>query len=111
MKKFITMSLVLIMVAVTLVGCGGGATYEDGTHTGEADGFAGPISVEVTVTDGAITNVEVLDHSETDGISDPAIQQTPEAIVENNSTDVDAVSGATVTSEGIKAAVDNALGN
>lgn len=109
MKKLITMSLVLIMVAATLVGCGGSATYEDGTHTGEADGYAGPISVEVTVTDGEISNVEVLDHSDTEGISDPAIEQIPASIVENNSTDVDAVSGATGTSEGIKAAVDNAL--
>lgn len=111
MKKFLLMSLVLVMLAATLVGCGGGATYEDGTHTGEAEGFIDVIKVSVEVTDGAITNVEVTEHQESDGISDPAIEQIPAAIVEKGSTDVDAVSGATGTSNGIKAAVDNALGN
>lgn len=82
---------------------------EDGTHTGVAEGAHGPIEVEVTVTDGEITEVIVLDHNETEGTADPAIEETPQAIVENNSTDVDVASGATLTSEGIMAAVENAL--
>lgn len=111
MKKFITMSLVLVMVAATLVGCGGGATYEDGTYEGEADGYVDVIKVSVDVTDGEISSVEILEHNESDSISDDAIDQIPAAIEEKGSTDVDAVAGATGTSEGIKAAVDNALGN
>lgn len=85
------------------------ATYEDGTHTGTAEGRNGPVEVEVTVTDGAITDVTILEHSESEDISDPAIEEVPQAIVENNSTDVDVASGATVTSEAIMNAVDNAL--
>lgn len=108
MKKLITMSLILIMVAATLVGCGG-TTYEDGTYTGEAQGYNGPLTVEVVVTDGKISNVEVTDHEETEGLSDPAIEEIPAAIVDNNSTDVDAYSGATATSEAIMEAVENAL--
>ena len=53
----------------------------------------------------AISDVQVLSHSETLGISDPAIEQIPAAIVEAQSTDVDGVAGATVTSDAIKAAV------
>lgn len=109
MKKFITLSLVLIMVAATLVGCGGSASYEDGTYNGEADGHNGPLKVEVEVTDGEISNVEVTEHEESEGIADPAIDQIPAAIVENNSTDVDAISEVTVTSEAIVEAVNNAL--
>ena len=78
---------------------------------GTAEGYGGPINVEVRMKDGEIVAVIVLDHSETDGIADPAINNIPEAMVEANSADVDTVSGATFTSEGIIAAVNNALGN
>lgn len=83
--------------------------YEDGTHTATVDGHNGPLTVEVTVGNGTITGVAVTEHSETDGLSDPAIEDVPAAIVENNSTDVDIVSGATVTSEAIMEAVNQAL--
>ncbi|MDD2446141.1 MAG: FMN-binding protein [Tissierellia bacterium] len=107
MKKTISLALVLILIAVTLVGCGG-SSLTDGTYTGEGEGMA-PLTVEVTVTDGKIANVEVTEHDETPDISDPAIEQIPALIVEKNSTDVDAISGATVTSDAIKEAVNNAL--
>jgi|SRR5699024_10186013 len=110
MKKFMTMSLVLIIVAVILAGCGGGsASYEDGTYEGQAEGHNGPLSVSVEVTDGEISNVEVVEHEESDGIADPALEQIPASIEENNSTDVDAISEVTVTSEAIIEAVNDAL--
>ena len=58
---------------------------------------------------GKFTEVKVLEHSETAGISDPAIEKIPAAIVEAQSADVDIVSGATFTSKGIIEAVKNAL--
>ncbi|MGB4351126.1 MAG: FMN-binding protein [Tissierellaceae bacterium] len=67
------------------------------------------VKVEVTVADGKISKVEVVEHNETEGFCEPAIEQIPGAIVEKNSTEVDTVSGATVTSNAIKKAVDNAL--
>lgn len=81
----------------------------DGTYTGSGKGYGGPIEVEVTVTDGAISDINILDHSETAGVSDEAFEIIPDAIISENSTDVDSVSGATVSSEGIKAAVNDAL--
>lgn len=83
--------------------------YTDGTYTGSTDGFGGTLSVEVTVTDGAIANVVVTEHSESDDISDPAFEEVPAAIMENNSTDVDVASGATVSSNAIMRAVKDAL--
>lgn len=70
-----------------------------------------PIVVRVTEVDGRIEQVEVLAHEETPTISDRAIEQIPAAIVAANSADVDVVAGATLTSNGIKDAVKDALEN
>lgn len=71
--------------------------------------MGGDVKVSVTVSGGVITDVTVLSQNETVGISDPALKSIPAAIVEANSTEVDAAAGATVTSEAIKTAVQNAL--
>lgn len=81
----------------------------DGVYTGTGAGMQSNIVVDVTVKDGKITSVDVVSHNETPGISDAAIETIPAAIVEAQSTDVDAVVTATFTSNGIKEAVDNAL--
>ena len=86
-----------------------GALAADGVLTGTANGMMGPITVNVTVENDAITKVEVVSHGETPSISDPAITGIPEAIVKSNSVEVDVISGATKTSDGIKSAVSNAL--
>ena len=108
MKKYISMILILVLVATTLVGCGG-SKLNDGTYTGEAAGMSPGLKVSVVVADGKISSVDVTEHAETEGYSEPALEQIPGAIVEKNSTDVDAVSGATVTSNAIKEAVNQAL--
>ena len=83
----------------------------DGTYTGEAEGMGGPVPVTVTVSDGRIVAVEVGENSETLGIGSKAIEQLPPKIVEAGTTEgVDAISGATITSKAILAAVDQALG-
>ena len=84
-------------------------SVEDGVYTGSADGYNGPINVEVTVENGEITDVTVLSHTDSPGISDPAFEGVPAAIVAANSTEVEVVSGATFTSNGLMAAVNNAL--
>ncbi|MGB9868271.1 MAG: FMN-binding protein [Bacillota bacterium] len=81
----------------------------DGTYQGEAQGMNGTIKVSVTVSGGKIREVKVLQHNETPGISDPAINSIPKQIVTKQSLDVDTVSGATFTSKGIIEAVSNAL--
>lgn len=86
------------------------ASYIDGIYTGVADGFGPDLTVEVVIKDGLIRSVTVVDHNEHNkrywGLP---VEQIPVEIIETQSTDVDSISGATMTSEGIKKAVDNAL--
>lgn len=71
--------------------------------------IGGEIKVKVTMDGDKIAKIEVLSHSETAGISDPAFNTLPDAIIAANSTQVDTVSGATKTSEALIAAVNDAL--
>lgn len=82
---------------------------KDGVWTGDGQGRNGAITVEMKVASGKIADVRVVKHSETAGISDAALARVPGAIVAAQSTGVDAVTGATMTSEGIKSAVANAI--
>lgn len=83
--------------------------YTAGTYEAETSGLNGPIKVQVTVTADAITAVKVLAQRETDGIGSKAIESMPAAFVKANGTNVDTVSGATVTSDALKLAVGAAL--
>jgi uncharacterized protein with FMN-binding domain len=83
--------------------------YEDGVYQGTATGFGGDITVEVTVEEGSITQIDVLS---ADG-EDPAYYSQAESVVEEmlrqQSTDVDTVSGATYSSRGLIEATAQAL--
>lgn len=79
--------------------------YVAGTYEASADGRNGPVKVSVTFTADAIEEVKIVEHAESNGISDPAISGIPESIVTYQSLGVDVVSGATITSEAILAAV------
>ena len=79
--------------------------YKAGTYSASADGRNGLVNVAVTFSDTAITKIEITGHAETAGISDAAFETIPAAIVEYQSLGVDAVSGATLTSDAIVNAV------
>ena len=82
---------------------------EDGTYTGTGIGFAGDITVEVTVSGNQITDITVVEHDETFVFWENAENAIPEAIIDAQNYDVDAVSGSTMSSNGIMDAVFNAL--
>ena len=84
--------------------------YIDGTYTGTGTGFGPGLVVEVVIEGGKIIRVTVVDHNEQNKkFWGYAVEAIPAAIVDAQSTDVDSISGATYTSEGIKEAVDDAL--
>ncbi len=84
-------------------------TLADNEYIGVGEGFGGEVKVKVTMDGDQIAKIEVLSHNETTGKSDPAFAQIPEAIIAAQSTDVLPVSGATMTSNALIAAVNDAL--
>ena len=78
-------------------------------YIGEANGFGGPIKVKVTMDGDKIAKIDVLSHGDTPGICDNAFNTIPQAIIDAQSTKVDVASGATFSSQGIMAAVEDAL--
>lgn len=115
MKKYL--SLILVLAMVLCMAAYGAApaqatqagTYTPGTYTGVGAGKNGDITVEVTFSAEKIERITVVSHSETPSLSDAAIANIPTQIVESQSLGVDAVSGATYTSNGIVEAVADAV--
>ena len=115
MKKRVLALALAAAMCLGLAACGGKTTpseppveegaYKAGTYEASADGRNGPVKVSVTFTADAIESVKITEHTETAGISDPAINDIPTAIVTYQSLGVDAISGATITSDAILAAV------
>ena len=88
-------------------------TYTAGTYTAAAPGMKGDVTVEVTVSEDAITDIVVKDHQETYGIGygleTSPVEVLPMQIVETQSLGVDNITGATITTAAIKTAVASAV--
>ncbi len=85
------------------------ALYKDGTYTGSGEGYGGTITVEVTVSGGKISAIDVTEHSQEDGTYYSEAEKITETIIDEQSTDVDLISGATFSSQGILLAAEDAL--
>lgn len=83
--------------------------YKDGTYQGSGTGFGGTITVQVTVSGGKITAVDILSASGETGSYFASAQGVVSKVLSSQSPNVDAVSGATYSSNGIIQAVQNAL--
>ena len=115
-KKFIAMLLCVAMLMTLLAGCGKSASSTAasgsvaGTYEGTGKGRNGDIVVAVTLDDaGVITDIEVKEQQETEGVGDIAFDQMIPQMVEHNTIAVDAVATATLTSNGLLEAVRAAL--
>ena len=83
--------------------------YKDGTYRGSGTGFGGTITVQVTVSGGKITAVDILSASGETGSYFASAQGVVSKVLSSQSPNVDAVSGATYSSNGSIQAVQNAL--
>lgn len=83
--------------------------YTDGTYSGSAFGFRGDTEVSVTVENGNITDIEILNYQDDQKYMVRAINNIIPEIIESQDITVDAVSGATFSSNGIMNAVADAL--
>ena len=108
MKKYLSILLALVMVFAMM----SVAAADAGTFTGVGDGKngAGSIEVEIDVNEeGAVTDVRVTKNGDDAGISDAAVNNIPALIVELQSANIDATTGATLTQGGIQMAVLDAI--
>ena len=83
--------------------------YLDGTYEGEAEGFGGMITVQVTVENGQMTDLSILSADGEDSAYLSNAKDIIPKILEAQSADVDTISGATFSSTGIKNATAEAL--
>ncbi|MDD5885946.1 MAG: FMN-binding protein [Oscillospiraceae bacterium] len=88
---------------------GAAAKVAEGVYNGSAQGFKGIVKVAVTVKDHKITAVDVKSNQDTPAFFNRAKEGVIPSIIKSQSADVDAVSGATYSSNGIKNAVKDAL--
>ena len=115
MKKGISITLCLLMMVTMVTGCAKDSpdttqgAYKPGTYTATEQGHNGPVTVSVTFDANSITAVNIDEHSETPGVSDPAIERIPKSVVDGQTLAVDTVSGATMTSVAILTAVEDCV--
>ena len=109
MKRALAIVLAFVMMLSVFGASAVAESAVSGTFTGTARAMKGDLTVEVDLDNGTITDVRVVDTVDTLGIKDAAIASVPKRIVEQQNIDVDAVTGATMTSFGIKGAVKAAL--
>lgn len=123
MKK--VQKLLIAVMAIAMCACSTGTSESlkatptssstsegvSGAYTGSAKGMNGNMDVTVTLKNGSIETITVDSQNETVGFGDVAVNKLPTRIVESQTVNVDNISGATITSAAIKAAVKQALTN
>lgn len=84
--------------------------YQNGTYTGDGEGFGGNIQVQITIEDDVLTDIHVLSAPGEDSAYINQGKAVIDRVLSAQSTDVDTVSGATFSSTGILMAIEDALG-
>lgn len=107
--------IVICFFLITLTGCNqnnqikSSGDLNDGTYTSQAKGKNGKFDVTVKIKEGKIDQINIGDNNETKDKGSIAIKELPNKIIDEQTYDVDAISGATITSKGIKNAVKQCL--
>lgn len=132
MKRFVALLLVFCLFAVALTACAPAEpaqetpsgepvatpdqtpeaeapAYPAGTYTATVQSIKGPMTVSVTLSEDAITDVTVVEHCDTEVTADVAIERLTKEIVEKQTVALDTVSGATGTSAALLYGAKTAL--
>jgi len=100
----------IVLLSALVVGVAFAQTYRRGNHDGTGTGYHGPLTVRVAIDgNNRITGITIRNHRDTDGFVNMVVQQLIPRIIQAQSPDVDGVTGATATANGVKEAVRNAL--
>ncbi|MDR2795841.1 MAG: FMN-binding protein [Spirochaetaceae bacterium] len=109
MKKYVLLIACALLGLAACLSFNKFAVYEAGNWEGSGTGYNGLIRVVVETDASSIIDINVLEHNEDMLVGGEAIRDLKELVLETDSTDIDAISGATQTCEGFIYAVDNAL--
>ena len=106
----------LFLAPVLLSGCAGLKTENrteekqaNGVYEGAAQGYRGTIRVRVGFESGTITEITIIESREDRAVGEAAIEELTDLVLMYNTTEIDAISGATGTSKGFLAAIENAI--
>ena len=125
MKKHMTRNIILMLILDVILGivlalyiantgtvpaADNADVYSDGTYTSSAKGCLSDVSVTVTITGGKVTDVSIDASGETPSLGGAAAETLAPQLAEAGSTaGVDAVSGSTMTSDAVFAAMNDCL--
>lgn len=118
MRKFLVLCGLLCLLP--LAGCSSddeaksyaiaeAGSWHDGKYSAQAEGYAGSFSVTITIANGHLQAIEVGDHAETPDRGGAALESMIPKMIDAQSYDVDAMSGATITADGLRDAVARCL--
>jgi uncharacterized protein with FMN-binding domain len=107
MKHLFMMSVLL--AAALGIGCTGQRSSPEAVSEGAAMGYRGIIRVQVGTEKGVISEITVIESREDSAVGGTAIDELTDMVLMYNTAELDAISGATETSKGFLAAVENAI--
>jgi len=112
--RFVLVSLGLA-AGILFPGCLGSplarqTLYRPGIYEGTGRGYRGPVHVQVELSSAGIEDIVITDHSEEPYPGGAAMEELLETVLESGTTDVDVISGASISSRAFLDAVDDALG-
>ncbi len=109
MKKITSMVIPVLCAIAVMTGCSSSSLYNEGTYTASAEGYDGSVAVEVKFDKKSIVAVNITEQNETVNVGSKAVEELPAKIVKAQNYEVDAITGATVTSNAIKTAVKDCM--
>ncbi|MDR0389641.1 MAG: flavocytochrome c [Spirochaetaceae bacterium] len=107
--KAVAAGILLVLLTGFVAGCASTPKFTPGVYEGTAKGFGGDVVARVELSDSAIVSVTVTGAHESQGIGSIAIAELPGVIVQRQTTKVDAIAGASVSSRAVIEAVNAAL--
>ena len=107
MKKLLLTSALL--AALPLVVQASDVTFRAGTYEASADGIHGPVVVKTTFSEHKIDSIRIVKQTETEGIGTVAASELPKKILNAQSTKIDGIAGASITSKAIFSAVNKCI--
>jgi fumarate reductase flavoprotein subunit len=110
LRSLLSLTIFIMVYCLLIAGCSQKeAIYKSGTYVNEGEGYYSMLKVSVTVNTYKITDLQIISHQEPQILADIVFDTLPNEIIKKNSVDIDAVGGATYTSEALLEAVAAAL--